>query len=1173
MSLFSPLAVSGLAHALGKGESVIIGDVADGAIALVLAELARLRFAKGDDLPALVVFVARDGLRQAEVQGALSAFAPEIEVLSLPAWDCQPYDRASPNASVLARRMECLARLVRSRGGARPRVLITTVNAALQKLPPAEFVARQSFSAAPGNALDIDDIAKWLEVNGYSRGSTVRDVGEYAVRGGIVDLFPPGFAEPVRLDFFGDTLESIRAFDPETQRSSAQLRALDLVPMSEFQLTTETIKRFRQGYLSAFGANLRGDTLYEHVSEGRRHIGMEHWLPLFHAGLDPLDVYVPDATFVFDAQADGAAEERLAQIADYYDARKSAIDEGAGGVPYHPLPPEALYRSPTDWQRLRDGSIELSGFTMAPGGERTILTGGTRRGRDFAAERNNPNANVFEAAALHARALQGQGKRVVFGAASEGARDRLGGVLADHGLKIQRALKSLRETVDLKQGEIGLVTVALQEGFETADLALVSEEDILGERLTRPKRSKKRAKDFITELTSLKAGDIVVHVDHGIGRFVALNTITVAGAPHDCLEIHYSGGDKLFLPVENIELLTRYGSEETDASLDRLGGGAWQARKAKLKARIRDMARALIKIAAQRMTKEAPRLAPPEGLYDEFVARFPFDETEDQQNAIDAVFDDLASGRPMDRLVCGDVGFGKTEVALRAAFVAAMNGKQVAVVVPTTLLARQHFKTFQSRFAGVPLRIAQASRLVPAADLKKTKEEMANGTLDIVVGTHALLSKSVHFKDLGLLIVDEEQHFGVGHKERLKEIRAEVHVLTLSATPIPRTLQLAMTGVRELSIIATPPVDRLAVRSFVAPFDPLVVREALLRERYRGGQSFYVVPRIDDLAEVKAFLDKNVPEVRVGVGHGQMSATDLEQVMSDFYDGKFDVLLSTTIVESGLDIPSANTLIIHRADMFGLAQLYQLRGRVGRSKTRAYALFTLPVNRTLTPNAERRLKVLQSLDSLGAGFQLASHDLDIRGAGNLLGDEQSGHIKEVGYELYQQMLEEAIAALKAGLDLPEEEAWSPTIAIGTPVLIPESYIADLDIRMALYRRLSQVENEGEIEGFAAEMIDRFGPLPPEIGQLMKIVAIKLLCRRAHVEKVDAGPKGIIIAFKDNSFANPNGLVKYVTEKGTTAKVRPDMKIVFAGAFEDPTVRLTATRDLMTDIARIAEKRK
>ncbi|MCA0401520.1 MAG: transcription-repair coupling factor [Proteobacteria bacterium] len=1170
--LFAPLALAGLENALTRSEPALVGDVADGAVALALAEIARLRFAKGVEAPALAVFIARDGLRQAEILGALAAFAPEIEALSLPAWDCLPYDRASPNPATVARRMESLARLVRSRGGARPRVLVTSVNAVLQKLPPAAFVARQSFSCAPGNALDLDDIARWLEANGYQRGSTVRDVGEYATRGGIVDLFPPGFADPVRLDFFGDTLESIRAFDPETQRSQAQLRALDLVPMSEFQLTTETIKRFRQGYLAEFGASIRGDTLYEHVSEGRRHVGMEHWLPLFHAGLDTLEAYLPGTALILDAQADAAIEERFTQIADYYDARKSAVEDGAGGVPYRPLKPEALYLTRAQWTAWRAKAIEFSPFALAPGGSRIVVSAGAHKGRGFAPERADPKANVFEAASLHARALMREGRRIVFSAASEGARDRLGHVLADHGLKAQRALRSLNELDQLAEGEIGLITLALQEGFETDQLALLSEEDLLGERLTRPKRAKKRAKDFITELTSLKAGDIVVHADHGIGRFVALKTISAAGAPHDCLEIHYAGGDKLFLPVENIELLTRYGSEETEATLDRLGGGAWQARKAKLKARIRDMARALIKIAAQRLTREAPKLTPPESAYEEFVARFPFDETEDQQGAIDAVLEDLASGRPMDRLVCGDVGFGKTEVALRAAFVTAMSGKQVAVIVPTTLLARQHFRTFQNRFQGVPLRMAQASRLVSAADLKKTREEMANGTLDIVVGTHALLGKGNHFKDLGLVIIDEEQHFGVAHKERLKELRAEVHVLTLSATPIPRTLQLAMTGVRELSIIATAPVDRLAVRSFVAPFDPLVVREALLRERYRGGQSFYVVPRIDDLAEVKAFLDKNVPEVRVGIGHGQMAASDLEQVMGDFYDGKFDVLLSTTIVESGLDIPTANTLIIHRADMFGLAQLYQLRGRVGRAKTRAYALFTLPVNRQITLNAERRLKVLQSLDTLGAGFQLASHDLDIRGAGNLLGDEQSGHIKEVGYELYQQMLEEAVAALKAGIELPEEEAWSPTIALGTPVLIPESYIPDLDLRMGLYRRLSQFEEESEIEGFAAELIDRFGPLPPEIGQLMKIVGIKLLCRRAHVDKVDAGPKGIIIGFRNNAFANPNGLVKYVTEKGPTAKVRPDMKIVFAGAFEDPASRLEATRKLMRDIAAIAAKR-
>ena len=674
-------------------------------------------------------------------------------------------------------------------------------------------------------------------------------------------------------------------------------------------------------------------------------------------------------------------------------------------------------------------------------------------------------------------------------------------------------------------------------------------------------------------MTSLTSGDLVVHVDHGIGRFVGLTNIEAAGAPHDCLEIHYAGGDKLFLPVENIELLSRYGSEETAVELDRLGGAGWQTRKARMKSRIREIAAELIKIAAERQLREAPRLALGTGLYDEFCAGFPYEETEDQRTSIDAVIDDLAAGRPMDRLVCGDVGFGKTEVALRAAFLSVMNGKQVAVVVPTTLLARQHAKTFADRFRGFPVNVAQVSRLVAPAQVAKVKQGLAEGSIDIVIGTHALLGKTVKFKDLGLVIVDEEQHFGVAHKEKLKSLRAEVHVLTLTATPIPRTLQLALTGVRELSIIASPPVDRLSVRTFVTPFDPLVVREALLRERYRGGQAFYVVPRIEDLPDAKEFLDKNVPEIRVAVAHGQMPSGVLEDIMSAYYDGKYDVLLSTTIIESGLDIPTANTLIVHRADRFGLAQLYQLRGRVGRSKVRAYALFTLPPERKITAQAERRLKVLQSLDSLGAGFQLASHDLDIRGAGNLLGEEQSGHIKEVGYELYQQMLEEAVMSLKAGIAAPVADRWSPQITIGTPVLIPDDYVADLHVRLSLYRRLSELEDEGEIDAIGAEMVDRFGPMPEEVKQLLAIVAIKTLCRRANVEKVEAGPKGVVLSFRDGSFANPDGLVRYIRDRGPSARVRPDMKVVFFEDWERPEARLKGTARILRSLVNLAEPAK
>jgi transcription-repair coupling factor (superfamily II helicase) len=900
---------------------------------------------------------------------------------------------------------------------------------------------------------------------------------------------------------------------------------------------------------------------------------MEHWLPLYHEKLDTLFDYLEGTPILIEAQAEEAAGERLTQIADYYEARREALEhpgQGQRGAPYKPLKPDALYLTAEEWEAGHRGRalVRLSPFALPEARDVVDLDG--RPARSFAPERADPEINLFEAAATYLRELSAK-KRTVLVAWSDGSRDRLATVLADHGLKGTERVGSRDAAEALPKGAIGLAVLGIESGFETDGLAIIGEQDILGDRLVRPKRKARRPQDVIAELTSLTAGDLVVHVDHGIGRFIGLKTIEAMGAPHDCLEIHYAEGSKLFLPVENLELLSRYGSEDTEAQLDRLGGGGWQARKAKMRSRIREMAAELIKIAAERQLKEAPRLVPAAGLYDEFRARFPYEETEDQDAAIDAVFDDLGSGHPMDRLVCGDVGFGKTEVALRAAFAVALNGKQVAVVVPTTLLARQHFKTFSERFKGLPIVVRQASRLVSAKDVSETKKGLADGTVDIVVGTHALLGKTVSFKDLGLVIVDEEQHFGVSHKEKLKQLRAEVHVLTLTATPIPRTLQLAMTGVRELSIIASPPVDRLAVRTFVTPFDPLIVREALLRERYRGGQSFYVCPRIEDLAEVKDFLDRNVPEVKVAVAHGQMAASQLEEIMSAFYDGQFDVLLSTTIVESGLDIPTANTLVIHRADMFGLAQLYQLRGRVGRSKTRAYAIFTLPAEKAITAQAERRLKVLQSLDTLGAGFQLASHDLDIRGAGNLLGDEQSGHIKEVGYELYQEMLEEAIANLKAGITAPVAEKWSPNISIGTPVLIPEDYVADLHVRLGLYRRLADIETDGEIEAIGAELVDRFGEAPEEVDQLLKLVAIKAMCRRANVEKVDAGPRGAVVSFRDSKFPNPGGLVAYLGKPHVIAKVRPDLRIVFSEDWPDANARLKGTGAILKELAKIAEQ--
>jgi len=1138
----------------------------EGFDALVLADIVRRR--KG---PAL--FVARDGARLSAFIESFRFFGQGIEVLELPSWDCLPYDRSGPSAGVSARRMAALARLAGQSDWNRPFLVATTVAAASQRLPPRAAVAAAGYATRVGRVVDVADLERYFAVNGYHRASTVSEKGEFAIRGGVIDVFPTAADEPVRLDLFGDTLESIRAFDPETQRSTRQLTEVSLPPASEVLLDDAAVSRFRRGYAEAFGAP-GGDPLYETVSAGGRRAGMEHWLPLYYAAADGPDQaletlfdYLPaDLLVALDGLAGASLEDRWLQVTDAFDAR----DQADRRSQYRPLRPEGLYLSPEAFEaRLAPlGVRRFSALSGEPGAASVDM--GARTGRSFAAERRQDSVNLFEAAVGHARALAASGKRVLFASWTEGSSERLGLMLADHGLAAAPLAPywDAARAADPKVPQ--RVVLPLDAGFETPDLAVIAETDILGDRLARPGR-RRRASNFLAEASALSPGDLVVHIDHGIGRYEGLRTLDVQGAPHDCLELQYGGEAKLYLPVENIDLLTRYGSEGDGVQLDRLGGAAWQSRKARAKARLRDMAEGLIRIAAERSMRTTDALTPPQGVFEEFCARFPFEETDDQLAAIEDVLGDFASGHPMDRLICGDVGFGKTEVALRAAFVAAMSGLQVAVIAPTTLLARQHYKTFSERFQGWPVRVSRLSRLTPTREAAETREGLRKGEIEVVIGTHAVLSKQVEFSHLGLVIVDEEQHFGVKHKEKLKELRADVHMLTLTATPIPRTLQMALSGIREMSIIATPPVDRLAVRTYVTPFDPVALREALLREKFRGGQAYYVVPRISDLPDIERFLREQVPEVRFVVGHGQMAPTQIETVMSAFYDGEYDVLLSTTIVESGLDIPTANTLIIHRADMFGLAQLYQLRGRVGRAKARAYAYLTTPAEKQITLAAERRLKVLQSLDSLGAGFQLASHDLDQRGGGNLLGEEQSGHIREVGVELYQQMLEDAVAELKARGDSSPapDRGWSPQINTGAAVLIPEAYVPDLNVRLALYRRLSDAEQASDREALAAELIDRFGPLPPEAAQLLKVVGIKGMCRQANVAKIDVGPKGAVISFRNDAFANPGGLVQHVQKNAVTWRLRPDNKVVVKGEWETPAQRLGAADMILKALSDLA----
>ncbi|MDQ1848016.1 transcription-repair coupling factor [Gemmobacter fulvus] len=1120
---------------------IILGGAPEGYDArLVAKELAR---------GAPVIHIARDDKRMEAMRAALAFMAPEALVLDFPAWDCLPYDRVSPNPEISARRMATLAALAHGVPG--PFVLLTTMTAATQRIPARDVVAGASFTALVGDRVNEAALRQFLARMGFSLVTTVTEPGDYAVRGGIVDIYPPGDHGPVRLDFFGDVLDGARRFDPETQRTTEKLTAVDFAPMSEIVLDEAAITRFRQTYRIEFGAAGSEDPLYEAVSAGRKHQGMEHWLPWFHTRLETLFDYLPTAAVMLDDQVTSARLSRWEGIADQYEARREQLGaKGRLDTVYKPAPPELLYLNDTAFEAAVAGHrvIQLSPLAQSPGPG--VLDAGGRIGRSFAPERQIENISLFGSLADHIRAMR-EDRQVVIASWSEGARERLKGLMEDQGLLGAREIRDLREVPE-GRGGLFLAVWALEEGFAAPGLVVISEQDVLGDRLVAKPRKKRKAENFLQEIGTLSPGDLVVHVEHGVGRFMGLETLRVPqlpsnkpGPPHEYVHLVYAEDAKLYLPVENIELLSRYGHDE--GLLDRLGGGAWQAKKAKLKERIREIAERLMRIAAERHLRHAPILEAPHAMWEAFAARFPYQETDDQLNAISDVVADLEAGSPMDRLIVGDVGFGKTEVAMRAAFVAALAGMQVAVICPTTLLARQHYRSFAERFRGFPIEVRPLSRFVSAKAAAATRAGLADGTVDICVGTHALLAKAIRFKNLGLLVIDEEQHFGVSHKERLKEMRAEIHVLTLTATPIPRTLQLSLTGVRDLSIIATPPVDRLAIRTYVSEFDTVTLREALLRERYRGGQSFFVVPRLTDLPEIEDFLKTHVPEVTYVIAHGQLAAGDLDERMNEFYDGRYDVLLATTIVESGLDIPTANTMIVHRADMFGLSQLYQIRGRVGRAKTRAYCYLTTRPRAPLTPQAMKRLKLLGSLDSLGAGFNLASHDLDLRGAGNLLGEEQSGHIKEVGYELYQSMLEETIAKIKSGeiSGLAKmDDQWAPQINLGVPVLIPEDYVPDLDIRLGLYRRLSQLATKVELEGFAAELIDRFGALPKEVNTLMLVVRIKAMCKRAGISRLDAGPKGATLQFHNDKFADPAGLVAFLQAQGTAARVK-DNKVVLA----------------------------
>lgn len=1108
-----------------------------------------------------ILYIVPNEVEMDKIIKLMKTVYPNVDILSFPNWDTVPFDRISPQPERTATRIDTLIQLLSK--SPKKRLIVATASAVLQRVPLPDFFKESVFSFKEGDTV-FQSLQNYLIKNGYSKTGTVLEVGEYAVRGGIIDLFPAGYDVPIRVDFFGDEVDSIKLFDAVTQRTTGILKQVVLKPIREFKLTDEIITNFRTKYRALCDDFDADDALYRAVSEGRYIQGIEQYMPFLHREMGSLFDYIGEQTRVILASnTHKALTLRFEQINDFYDARKEALNTPNNlEKRYYPVPVDSFYLSPDDIIQKAEVHrlLELTPYKLPD-----TKVASVQVGADFTSTRLKTDKDVFETVTDF---IRGEKCPVVISAVSDGSAERLFALFKDRGLILHRT----EQWKDVFKKTPSIIVAPFEKGFRTPRFLIITETDILGERIVRSHVRRPKV-NLIGSIDNLQVGDIVVHQTHGVAQFDGLESLSVGGVRHDCLRLIYADNDKLFLPVENIDMLSKYGS--ANPVLDKLGSVSFINRKERVKKDLFIMVEALMKVAAARELTNTPRILAPHGSYQEFCAAFPYTETDDQLQAIAEIESDLASGRPMDRLVCGDVGFGKTEVAMRSAYLSAINGGQVAVIVPTTLLARQHTLNFRERFKNTPIRIGSLSRLVSAAGAKSVLKELEEGKIDIIIGTHALLSNRVKFKNLNMVIVDEEQHFGVTHKERLKELKKGVHVLTLTATPIPRTLQLSLSGVRELSIIATPPVDRLAVKTYVMPFDSLVIKEALLREHFRGGQSFYVCPRIKDMDEVRETLSKIVPDLKVVMAHGQMAAGQLEKIMMDFSDKKYDILLATSIIESGLDISSVNTMIVHRADMFGLSALYQLRGRVGRGKLRAYAYLTTYPNGFLNENAQKRLIVMQGLDSLGVGFQLASHDLDIRGAGNLLGKEQSGHIREVGVSLYQKMLADAVRRLreKSHQENPIEDNADlmPQISLGIPVYIPENYVGDLSLRLQLYAEMADLQSSADIENKRIEFLDRFGPYPVEVDNLFKVIELKLLAKRANIEKIEVGPKGASLSFYENTFKNPAGLVNYISAQMGTMKIKPDQKLLVLRPMTSPADKLETIKKIISKIAEIAEE--
>ncbi len=1069
-------------------------------------------------------------------------------ILHFPSLDTIPYDRVSPSTEILSKRANILTTLAQK---ADKYILVTAAQNLTTKLPTPDVFSNSTMILEPGMKLDVENLLIFLVKNGFTRAASAVDSGEFAVRGEIVDIVNAN-NKGYRINFGWELIESIREFDTYSQISKANLKTLTISPASESLLNSETITTFKNNFLQIFGVNYISTPLYESIISGHKFHGYEHLTPLLYEKMCLLPDFLDKHNIIYDNLCMQAILEHENSYKDFYESRLLSNKNNPDSF-YFAIPPKDQICSSDEAKDL----LEKNNNIRIEGGNKEGFETLENISKIAKIEKKSEFEKLFEIITDNKRKIP-----IIF-CNSKSSVERIKQISSDYGY-VSVDIKNLSES---KKNIINLAIAPLKHSFSSNKYLLISERNILGDKFITQshKSSKKKLQNILTELDNISEGEMIVHKEHGIGMFEKIQTIYVDDIAHDCLKIIYANGDILYLPVENIDQIKKYGND--GAQLDRLGGVSWQKRKAKLKNRIKDIADKLIKVTAKRLLAKTNPIKFDINEYEKFANKFPYSETEDQLTSIEDIKNDLESGKLMDRLICGDVGFGKTEVAIRAAFMVAHDinddRPQIAIISPTTILAKQHYTSFTERFREHGIKIGQLSRLVKPTEAKKVKEGIENGEINIIIGTHALLASNIKFKNLKMIIIDEEQHFGVAQKEHLKQMKTGVHVLSLSATPIPRTLQMSMVGIKDLSLIATPPIDRLPVRTNIIPFDPVVIRDALMRERFRGGLSFYVVPRIKDIEWVEKQLAKFVPELRYKIAHGQMPASAIDSVMNDFCDGKFDILLSTTIIESGIDIPIANTMIIHRSDMLGLSQLYQLRGRVGRGKVRGFAYLTLPHHKKTTQHSMQRLDVLQNIDSLGAGFTIAGHDMDLRGFGNLVGDEQSGHIKEVGSELYQEMLDEAIEELKKNKDDTKLVEFIPSINLSIPVLIPSKYIEDSSLRLAIYRRAGSLKTNTEIEAFKDEMVDRFGALPNEFDNLLNMVKIKNTCIELKIESLDSGPNGFVMKFNEN-FDVSEMVLSFVAKHPRHAKIKPDNKLVFLISLKSETL-LHETKELLVKL--------